>query len=86
MENPITRIRQATGMAPGQFAQALGLSYFTLRAAETGRVALPEALLAALAERGLDAESLAEEYRAWHQARTSAAAERLQTAIAGGAA
>lgn len=88
--NPFRELRRAARLSPGEFADAIGVGYQALWAAERGRVAEPIALLAALERAGFNVEELAEQYRAWrlatqekhrHQFR-----ERLDAARVGGAA
>jgi len=88
--NPFRQLRRAAQMSPGEFAEAVGVGYQALWAAERGRVAEPTTLLAALERAGFDVEELAAAYRAWRQAaqqeRRHQFRERLDAARVGGAA
>ena len=88
--NPFLELRRAARLSPGEFAEAVGVGYQALWAAERGRVAEPTTLLAALERAGFNAEELAERYRAWRlaaqQERRHQFLERLDAARVGGAA
>ena len=80
--NPLVRLQHQMGLSRGLFGVWLGTDPVTLRMVEEGELAsLPPRIRQALAEAGIEADAVAQQYVAWRQGYRNALRAALQTAL-----